>query len=254
MSNLLILPPAPVASVSSSGGSGIANLLSPDPREVWLDSATGSRTIGIDLGAPRVIDTIFLGYISGSVAGSSWRIDGGLPPSTGFTIKPDGPLRVADSVGQFAAVSHALWHGVPTSVQYLTFALTQPGSVPLGAGIVMVGSASSAALPHEFGAGRGVKDTGSVTRLPSGGLAIVEGARVGTYAWTLGDLTQAEADALYALQKDRGETRPVLVVEDPAPTTGLANRIHYGLMTGLKRYERRNAAQIRWDFSMEEWT
>jgi hypothetical protein len=98
-----------------------------------------------------------------------------------------------------------------------------------------------------------VIDSGTVAQLPDGGFATVEGARKRSFGWTLGDLSPAEADELEELLLDHGETIPLLVVEDPAATTGQRNRIHYGLFTGLRAYERRNPAQTRWEFLFEEW-
>lgn len=105
----------------------------------------------------------------------------------------------------------------------------------------------------EWGAGRRPIDTGVATSLPSGGFAAVPGARKMAYNWSFGDLTDAEVDALCELALDVGETNPVLVVEDPAMTTGQRSRLHYGLFQGLKAYERRNPKQTRWDWTIEEW-
>jgi hypothetical protein len=82
-------------------------------------------------------------------------------------------------------------------------------------GVLFAGLGWQPEYNQEWGAGRGVKDTGAVSRLPSGGFAIVEGARYATYKWTLGDLTADETDYLHDFQMDRGESRRVLVVEDP---------------------------------------
>lgn len=255
MGNILILSPQPISAIAASRGTGIANLLTPDPKEVWLDSAVGTAAnIDIDMGSVVAVDTVLLGHVSPPAGGASWAITGGAAGYTDQVIKADGALRAIDSAGLSPTMSHGFWHGTQAYVRYLRLAITQPaGSEPLSAGVVMAGSAFLPTYNKEWGAGRRVIDTGSVTSLPSGGFAIVEGARKGGYSWTLGDLTDAEVDVLYAYQLSRGETRPFLVVEDPAATTGQRYRIHYGLLTSLRPYERRNPKQTRWEFTVEEW-
>lgn len=255
MAKLLVLGPLSIASVYSYRGVNAANLITPDPKEVWADTDVGTATaLDIDLGAVVAIDTVFLGTVDGAVAGATWSLSGGTVDPTSIPIQSTTALRVPDAAGQAPAISHAFWTGATLNVRYIQLTLAQPaGNRPLTAGILMVGKAFLANLGHEWGAGRKVIDTGSSTALPSGGFAVVEGARKASFSWTFGDLTSAEVDALYALQLDRGETRPLLVAEDPAMTTGLRWRLHYGKLTTLRQFERRNPAQTRWEMTVEEW-
>ena len=255
MSNILILSPTAISAIAVSRGSGGANLLTDDPKEVWVDSAVStSANIDIDLGSAKSIDTVFLGYVTPPAAGATWTITGGTASYTTTTIKASGALRAIDSAGQAPTLSHAFWHGAAVNVRYLRITVTQPAGNPvLSAGIAMAGAAFVPTWNNEWGAGRRIIDTSAVSGLPSGGFAVVQGARKAAYAWTLGDLTQAEVDTLDAIQRDRGASKPVLVVEDPDATTGQRNRIHYGLLTSLRQYERRNTQQTKWEFSLEEW-
>ena len=256
MANLLILKPATIAAITASrGAASSANLLTADPKEVWADTAVGTAVnIDIDLGSVVPIDTVFLGYLSPPSAGSTWTITGGAAAYNTGVLKTSGPLRAIDSSGQFPLLSHALATFAQQSIRYLRLSVTQEvGADTLIAGVVMTGKAFTPAYNKEWGAGRRVIDTGSATGLPSGGFSTVEGARKRAYAWTLGDLSTDEVDVLEAIALDRGETLPVLVVEDPAATTGQRNRIHYGLFQGLKQFDRRNVKQTRWEFTVEEW-
>lgn len=255
MANILILPPAPIAGLTATRGSGAINMLTPDPKEVWVDGAPGTTAfIDIDLGAVIALDTVFLGSCTPAMAGTLWTISGGAAGPTEAILMPTCPLRAVDAAGQAAPLSHGFWTGAVAMVRYLRLAVTQPaGSLPLAVGNVLCGKAFTPTYNREWGSGRRVIDTGSATALPSGGYAIVEGARKAAFSWTLGDLTDEETEALYAMQLDRGETRPVLVAEDPAATTGQRNRLHYGRLTSLRAFERRNPAQTRWEFSIEEW-
>ncbi len=255
MANILILSPLTVSAIAVSRGAGAANLLTFDPKEVWTDAAVSTAAnLDLDLGAVSSVDTIALAAIYGAVAGASWTISGGTVGYTDAVIKAASALRAIDATGQSPSISHALWTGAAVNLRYIRIAVTQPAGNPvLSIGRALAGAAFVPQYNKEWGAGRGVIDTGTATRLPSGGFAVVDGARAGSYAWTLGDLSEAEYEALYALQLEAGTTRPVLVVEDPAATTAQRNRIHYGLLTGLRKFERRNPKQTRWELSMEEW-
>ena len=255
MGNMLILAPAPISALAVSRGSGGANLLAADPKEAWVDAAVGTAAnIDIDFGAAIPVDTVFLGHVSPPDAGATWTITGGVAGYTTTTLKAAGALRAVDAAGQAPTLSHAFWTGASATVRYLRLSVTQPAGQPvLSAGVVMAGSAWVPTWNHEWGSGRRVIDTGKATALPGGGFGVAEGARKAAWSWVLGDLTDAEVDVLYALQLDRGETRPLLVAEDPAATTGQRHRLHYGLLAGLRAYERRNPAQTRWEFTLEEW-
>lgn len=256
MANILIVAPTPIATLSVSRGTGAANLLTADPREVWIDSEAGSpATIEIDFGIERIIDTVFLGCLFNAHAGATWTISVGLAAHGEAYPMVDAPLRVMER-GDWRrrTMSHALWFGPEQLARYLRIIITQPeGADPLAIGALVAGDGFQPYWNKEWGSGRGVKDSSTVTRLPGGGVSVVEGGRYATYSWTLGDLTDEETDVLFELQLDRGESRPVLVVEDPARTVGLRNRIRYGGLTGLRAFERRNVLQTSWQMSIEDW-
>lgn len=255
MANILMTEPLPIAAIAASRGSGIANLLTVDPREAWLDDAVGTAaTIEIDLGVERVIDTVFLGCLFSAAPAATWTITGGVAGYADIVIMGAQTLRVPDRDWARRTMSHALWFGDEQLVRYVRVAITQPvGASPLSIGALVLGNGFQPRLNKEWGAGRGVKDTGTVTRLASGSIAVVEGVRYGTYGWTLADLTVDEADRLYEMQLSVGESRPILVVEDPDRTAGLRNRIHYGALTGLRAFERRNVRQTSWQMTVEDW-
>lgn len=255
MANLLILAPATIAAIAASRGADVANLLTPDPREVWADSVVGTAaTIDIDLGVVRAIDTVALCHVTPPHANATWTITGGAAGYTTTTIKAASALRVPDVAGRSPALSHALWHGPSVNVRYVRISVTQPvASATLTAGVALIGQAFSPSKGQEWGAGRRVIDTGTSTGLPDGGFATVEGVRKSSWSWTLGDLTDDERDQLYELALSVGETRPVLVVEDPAATAGLRRRMHYGLLRQLRPYERANHNRTKWEMTVEEW-
>lgn len=255
MGKLIVLAPYEVAGLTADRGSGVANLLTVDPREVWADAASGGvATFRIDLGAVREVDTIFLGHAIPLPAATAWTIRGGAASYTAGLLMARSAMRVVDGAGRAPERSHGLWTGTPAMVRFLQIEIEQPsGAQPLAIGTLLVGKAFEAEFNQEWGGGRGVIDTGRASRLPGGGFAIVHGMRKGSYSWSLGDLSVDETDALYDIQLQCGETQPLLVVEDPDRTVGQFYRIHYAKFANLKAYKRRNQAQTRWEFEVEQW-
>lgn len=255
MSNILILQPMPVSAVATSRGSGGANLLTPDPKEVWADNAVGSAAnIDIDLGSVQAVDTVALIGVTPPAVGATWSITGGAASYTSSSIKAAAALRAIDPTGQMPSTSHALHFGAVWNLRYIRITVTQPaGQAPLMVGVPVIGKAFVPAFNNEWGAGRRVIDTGSSTSLAGGGFANVQGTRKASYAFTLGDLSSDEIDALYAIQLAVGETSPLLVVEDPAATAGQLYRIHYGQLRALKQFDRRSPGRSRWELTVEQW-
>jgi len=255
VSGLIIVAPRPIAGITASRGADAANLFTRDPREVWRDADSGSAVqFRIDLGEVQLIDTIFLGHATPLEAATTWTLRGGLVGYQQNVIQAQSGMRVQDSATSAPRRSHGLWHGPPIGLRYLEIELSTPaGSPPIAIGSLMIGKAFAPKFNKEWGAGRGVLDTGRATRLANGGFAIVDGVRRGSYSWSFGDLSQAEVDALYEIQLQCGETAPVLVVEDPVRSVGLYHRIHYAKFASLKPYRRRNPAQTRWELEVEQW-
>ncbi len=256
MANIMIVDPVPVSAVTVRG-TGADNLLTADPREVWIDTGdAGFIVMDIDLGSIRPVDTVALCSIFNAAPGLSWFIQGGTGTWDEVLLMDWAPLRVPERPGSLRTMTHALWSGSDQVVRYVRIGIDL-GGVPdaaLTIGRLIVGDKFQPEYNNEWGAGRGVRDTSTVTRLPTGGVAVVEGAKYGTFSWTLGDLSEEETDRLYEMQLSSGESRPVLVVEDPDRTAGLRNRIHYGGLTGLRAYDRRNKRQTSWQMSVEDWT
>lgn len=256
MSALLIVPPLPIAAIGSSRGGGAENLLTPDPREAWADNETGPAAvvISIDLGQPRAVDTIYLGAVNAAGSDASWAIYGRLlAGSQNEVIAPWSELRVPDVPGFAPPTSCALWFGATRSVRYLELHVRQPSGDPLTIGRLIVGKAFSPQLGKEWGWGRRPIDTGSATPLQSGGFATVPGTRKRYMGWTFSDLTKSETDQLDMIALEHGDTKPLLIVDDPTRSEGLWLRVLYGKFERWRQFERRNGVQTRWEIGFEEW-
>jgi hypothetical protein len=124
---------------------------------------------------------------------------------------------------------------------------------PIQAGALIVSRAFQPTWNKEWGSGRRPIDTGSREPLIGGGFGIGRGVRKRAYSWTLGDLPDAEVDAIEDIALACGETSPLVVVEDPEVDAGLVRRIHYGLFDRFEAFERKAVGVTRWSLSIIGW-
>jgi hypothetical protein len=246
VSNMIVFNPLPMAAVTSPAGyTGGDNLLTPDPKEVAVTMlGPGVGSFDIDMGAAVTIDTLLLGGLSAGNYLYAFASATGM--GTGITTLafPGGPTN--------AAPYGFLKLAQPVTSRY--FRIQAGTSVALFTlGVIALGLSFQPTHNREWGGGRLLIDTGSKERLLGGGFGIGRGVRKAAYRWTFGDLLDAELDALWNLALDRGETSAIVVVEDPAETVGLGNRIHYGLFDRFEAFERQNPSQTRWALSVEDW-
>jgi hypothetical protein len=243
VSGPLILSPLPVAAVV--GGWLPANLLTEDPREIWTAAAGATPQLQVDLGGARTFDTIFLGHAALTQAAAlAVSVDGGAQQQVGFAL-PRLAWRTAHGL---------LVLDAPVTGRNLTLTITVAAAdQPFRAGVLMVGLSFRPIWPHEWGGGRLIFDCGTRTQLAGGGFGVAPGARKAGWQWTQGDLTDDEREQLHAILLDRGETRPVLAVEDYAATTGLCERIHYGTFDRIDADERRDVNLNRRALRVEDW-
>lgn len=252
MSNILIMNPYEPAAISATRGSGVDNLLTPDPKENWIDSVSGSDvTISLDLGSARQVDSFFVGYTNAAGStdmGITYGVS--VPGDAGFIATRSMLPSTRAASGRRHTVTY--WPGTNV-VRYVDFTFNKPTGAALRIGVIAVGAAFVPEYNQEWGAGRQVVDLSTVEELAGGGFARELAARKASYRWTLGDLDQDEVDRLYALALDRGNSQPMLVVEDPDLTDGQSERCHWGLFNRLDSYERVNPNLNRWAFSINQW-
>lgn len=245
MKNLAIVEPIPF----TVGGNalGASRLASVDPREGTPPvTVAGARQIDIDLGAPTLVDTVFLGYSFSSLFRTATIFSG----LNGYAEATQGQMLPADSAG--LPFRHYLFTAsVPFTARFIR--ITLPFVVGQTLGCLLIGKAFSPAFGQEWGAGRAIGDTGSATRLKGGGFGIDDGTSFVSYQWTFGDLSADETAQLYLIQRRRRTTRTVLVIEDPDATPGLNERIHYGLFEKLSAYERLDPINTKWALQVADW-
>jgi hypothetical protein len=242
-------PHAPSA-LATSTGTGSANLLTAEPKEVWAAASVGSVNIDIDFGSTVSLDSFFVGFTNAS-SGATWTITGG-SSYTANTYKNSGGFPA--SSGRTNPRQHGFYmHGSTISARFIRLAITQTGASALQIGIASIGKAFEPTWNMEWEAGRIPIDTGTRSERPDGGFGVEHGAIKHGFKWTLGDLTESDLAILDDLMAECGETYPVIIVEDPASTSGLNERLHYGLFDRLEQWQRRSPDRTRWGLSMREW-
>lgn len=265
MPALIILSPTQPANVTASRGDGASRLLTPDPKEAFFDTASGSAlTITIDLGSAQTVDSVFLGSTNADPA-ATWAISSGLAngSETAWTgaITMAAPFRIASkprmSFFRRGAVD-ASGRVTPSPIvaRYIAVTINQPSAAPaLIAGNIATGLAFQPYWGNEFGSGRAIIDTGASEANIGGGFGTYVGVRKGLYSCVMGDLTTDETEALYALFDATGETQPVVLIEGQIGSSSpvYQERYHWGLWRKLEAFERLDPANTKQSVTIEEW-
>lgn len=246
----IIEPIAFTPSSTTGADTGVANLISPDPKEIYQASAAGTRTLLFDFGAATSLDSLFLGYVNAD-AGAQATVNRYTGPGGAGAVAVTAPtaIRASDAVTtralallQFTAVSSRYW-GVTIS----------GNTAALQIGAIVAGRAFEAEWDREWGSGRQPIDLGKAQQLPGGGFGIQKAARKSSYSWTFGDLTDAELAQLWGIAYRVGQTDPIVVAERAGVAVGANESLHYGLLQRLDKFERREPQTTRWAFDIEDW-
>lgn len=248
MSGVLIIKPELFGALPAAAGSGASNLITPSPKEVWVAPNANPVEIRIDMGIPVSIDSFFLGYTN-AAADADWAIYSNTAPGAGHVALHSGKMRAADSLGPRHHAFRRL--AAPATSRYFSIALYQSGATPIYVGNLILGRAFEKF--RERGEDRTIIDTGSRQDLPDGGFNIGDGVVKSQFSFSFVDLTDAERNALYAIKRDRGLRKPVLVVEDADLAAGQNEAIHYGVFERFQPYERVNPRKSRWAGSILDW-
>lgn len=251
MGTLLILEPMEISSVTSTGGeASAANVLTPDPKEIFEGGAASYRELRITLPANTAVDSFFIGYTNAAV-GEQVR----LRRHTANFATADAQLGTYDlreaDAGRVRS-SKFVHLATPVTGRYFSIDFLA-SAAPRQAGVIALGKAFKTEWDKEWGSGRRVIDTGKATQLPSGGFGVEGGARKAAFKWSFGDLTDAETRDLYDMQMRLGLTSPLVVVENSGETVGVDQQIHYGLFSRLDEYERRRHNETKWQLEIEQW-
>ena len=248
MSGVLIIQPLPHGSGPFAGGTGVENLLTRDPKEIWVAPSAEAQGIDIDMGAAVTVDSFFLGFTNAGI-GATWNIYTATGLTTGLVVVHTGAMRPADSIGPRHHCFVRL--AAPVTSRYFKIVAAQAGAAPLQSGALVLGLAFE--QWREFGGGRVPVDTGERQDLTSGGFGIGDGVVKAQFNWSFIDLSDAEVARLWAISRARGLRKPIVVVEDADLPAAQNEAIHYGVFDRFQPYERSAPETTRWAFSVLGW-
>ena len=239
----------PIAYVASGSMAGAERVATPDPKEAAVAGGGGARYIDLDFAQPATFDTIFVGYtnLPATGAGSLITVQAGNATPTDAWLGS-----FASAPGDGGGPQHILCGVAVQTSRYLRISQQD---MPAGAviGVVAVGLAWRPTWNMEWGSGRPIDDTSTVERLFGGGFGIDAGTVFTGLDWTFGDLLDVEVRQLYRIVRQLGKARSLLVIEDPDPTDGLNERLHWSLFAKLDKFERNAPENTRWAFSVTDW-
>ena len=250
-----------------------ANLADPQPKIAWAIPAQGSSWVTsllVDLGTDWSIDTLALLYHNGSPAGrwSAWGRTSAQGPFAGFFNTAgahefffEAPWRQEAAGFPQPARFHALH--VASAVVNMRYLCIQPQSLDASnpswfAGVLAVGwriQPGGVLGGFDWGAGRRVNDLSAVRVLDGGERGIWRRTPLPEFRGSWSHLTDLELARLWATLRAAGESEPLLIAEAPDTlgATGAHERIHYGTLTGLDFFERRQSDKSRIDLRLQHW-
>ena len=240
---------------SAGVGTGAANLVTNDPREVWQSTAGGTVLyLWIDLGADRLWDTLVLNNTNFDPASTMNLYYGTSAQANYFaTLALNGLMARAPSEDVASTNGPAaIWLPTAINARYIFLGVYQAlGSPQISIGNLLVGKSWKPVLGREFGSGRPPIDSGARERLSDGGLATLSGKLISGFKWVFGDLDAPDLAKLWGILRRRRTTEPMLLIEDPG--AAVAEGIHYGTFVSLEAYERNDVTKSRWVVNFEDW-
>lgn len=272
MSFGIIVRPIPLAAaqITATGNFGInaafpaTNLASRQPKVVTQTNVRSSGStitlvINIDLLADTAIDTIALMFTNCS-SEATWLAYGATAAAGAITESAPNLIFTSTAFGMAPTTRelrrHALWTAAtPVSRRYIRIIITDTlanAENLIRAGVPVIGQRIAPAYNFELGSGRRIDDRSQLRVLPGGETYVEEGGRVPLWRATWSNLTEAEMALIWSLLVEIGQSRPVLLVEDPDATAGQAERMHYGLLEGLDFHERVQLDKQRIDLRVRE--
>lgn len=255
MSKMIILEPTTVADIIpiADNVSGAENMLTPEPKEVAFQSSqVGALWLRFDLGSVQMIDCVFLGFLN-CPPGTTLEVLAGETQANLTNFYGPASVFAASSSASPLRRHQFIEFAAPVAARYVDIYIVRGASADMTFGIFATGLSLRTTHNREKGGGRPIIDTGAVEARVDGGFGTGHGAVKGGFRWTWGDLDDAEVDAIYHLGLRVGRRRPIIVVEDPDPSPGLNERIHYSLFDSFEPYERGDPTKHRWALSVTQW-
>ena len=240
MGNIVIATPVlsdAATSITSSGETSagpVENLRRMQPTDVW-QSTTLSPYIEVDLGVITQINLVALLFVNATAAATmrvrTANTQAGLTsPSPGYD---SGAFAFKTSDDVNGDDGHGLaW--IPASVMNqwvridISDASNPDGSIM--AGRLYVASALQTTYNYDYGAADGFDDNSTIDDTDGGQLIPNDGTNRVVFEFTLNTADETERHAVREINRKRGASKDVLILQNPDATTNAHDLIKYGLL------------------------
>lgn len=251
MANAWILEPMVPSTITQQAGvpdPGFdpANVANDYAGVVWRSSSNGLRSLVVDLGGDRAIDTVMvfgiqnlstnptvnIYYKTAAGVGGSWQSRVASAP-----LFAGGPSL---GNGRYGVGLYDLQTGL--TARYLLIEFVSGYEGPIQAARVIVGKRIQLERNFSYGASLGVRDLGSLDFSPRGVLQRRRGAKLRTVGLTFSSIYKDEVSASTRPLLERvGNTEMVALVTDPSADADRQNRCYFGPLVGELGHTMRNA-------------
>ena len=247
MANALLLEPLEWASIAASDtatGYSVDNLGPIGGIEmmgmVWRTNAgAAARSLTIDLGGDKAVDTILVLGLYGAEAGWTWSIDLATAAQGAFSGSfwaGSAETLLAGSVMPVGGLGKALWQapgGAPAVARYVRINFPAHGTAAVEASRVVVAGKIQLERNFRFGAALGIRPLGkmdfSIRGVPLGR----KGKKLRGLGISFPHIYRDEVEAAVMPLLERvGNDTAVSIVQDPAADSQRQNRIWHGYLTG----------------------
>lgn len=252
------LPVPIVGANASSAAAGFdpGNVANDHMGVVWK-SAGGTSFVSLilDLGAPRVVDTVAMFGCTGAQPGWEWEVHSS--DDAAFTSGVTIHATALDFLAGQALPTHgrgvALWMAAnpPAPKRYWRFAIGNLANAAVTIARIALGQRITLARNFAFGGAFGVRDLGSVNFSPSGVRLLRQASKLRTVGITFPAVTKEEAEAkVQPLVEQAAGQLPIVLVTDPDAHPLRQRRCWFGQLTGELGTIWRSAQSWEWRASL----
>lgn len=229
-----------VSASSTASGFAASNMGLDYMGLVWR-SATGSatRSVTIDLGSDKAVDSIALFGLAGALSSWDWAVDLATAAQGAFSgayWSGSAEDLLAGSAMPTSGLGKALWQapaGAPASARYVRLNFSNLGGAAVEVARIAVGARIQLDRNFRFGAAFGVRPLGSAEFSARGVLLRRRGKKLRGVGVSFGHVHRDEVESkVQPLLERVGNDTPIVLVTDPAADAQRQSRMFIGFLTG----------------------
>ena len=213
---------------------------------IWRSTTVAPAVVTIDLGADKLVDTIVLFGLAGTLSAATWQVYASTAvegPSARPRTTGAAPLLAgADMPVSGKGVALTDLPGGWPAVRYLTIEASLPSGA-LEISRAVIGKRLKLRRNFGFGGAFGVRDLGTLDFSARGVLLRRRAKKLRTVALTFSAISRDEVETqTRPLMEEAGSTELVALITDPSPHADRQNRCYFGPLVGDLANVQRNSA------------